>query len=257
MKKLSFVVSIFISITMLLTALTATANQSAKASIPERSGLYDDPDHPGIKVRVIVHPQKETAKATSSLLVCDLADPDSLPVIAKGGWHLPATWTYNLNPNSVPSSVGGTNLPTIVGNGLTDWASAISNKVSFVRGSNTTKDRQAYDGKNIVAWGRTSGSTLGVTYIRYYSSTGLAVDIDTIMNKRVSWKWSGSNTCADTAAYDAENILTHELGHTMGLADEYDADDQNATMYGYGSKGEVKKTTLSTGDITGVTTIYP
>ena len=59
-------------------------------------------------------------------------------------------------------------------------------------------------------------------------------------------------------AYDAQEILTHELGHWMGLGDMYDAANyQNATMYGYGSKAEVKKDTLSTGDISGIGVIYP
>ena len=56
---------------------------------------------------------------------------------------------------------------------------------------------------------------------------------------------------------NAENILNHELGHWLGLEDQYDAANfQYATMYGYGSKGEVLKNTLTDGDNTGAFSIY-
>lgn len=227
------------------------------ATVPERDGTYDEPTAKGIvKVRVIVHKEKPQTSSTP-LLVCGLADPDSTAVVPSAGWHLPSIWTYNLNVSSVPSSIGGSNLPTIASKVFSDWQGAISNKVSFSQGANTNVDRSRYDGKNIVAWGRTSGSSLGVTYIRYFVSGGLVVDVDTIMNKRVAWSWSNSDTCANANTYDAENILNHEIGHWMGLDDTYDGAYTDNTMFGYGSKGEVKKNTLTTGDTAGVNAIYP
>ncbi|MBI2020402.1 matrixin family metalloprotease [Candidatus Daviesbacteria bacterium] len=228
------------------------------SNVPERSGLYDDPDHPGIKVRVIVHPEKPN-QTSNSVLVCSLDDPDSSAVVSPEAWHLPSNWTYNLNPSSVPSSVGvgSSTLSTMAGNGFADWSSAISGKVNFLRGTDTSIARSAYDSKNIIAWGRTQGTALGVTYIRYYTSSGLAVDVDTIMNKKFSWKWSNSNSCAFDDAYDAENVLTHEIGHWLGLDDEYDVIFTDNTMFGYADKGEVKKNTLTTGDILGAQSIYP
>ena len=225
--------------------------------VPEVDGDYPDPKNKDVRVRVFVYKEKQ-AKVSTPSLVCSLGDPDSTAVVAKGNWHLPGSWTYNLNPASVPASVGSANLGTIAGNGFADWFSASGSKVTFTKGADTTKDRQAYDGKNIIAWGRTSGTALGVTYIRYLSSGGLVVDVDTIMNKKFLWSWSNSATCADTASYDAENILTHELGHWMGLNDMYDvANYREATMYGYGAKGEAKKDTLTTGDKAGAAAIYP
>lgn len=234
----------------------AANHVSHQPAIPEKNGTYDDPDHPGVKVRVFVHPERPE-KTSSSALVCDLADPDSTATVDPAGWKLPSTWTYQLNPSSVPASVGGTNLPTIAANGFADWTAAANNKVTFTQGANTTVARQAYDGRNIIAWGRTSGTALGVTYIRYYTATGQVVDVDTIMNKKFPWQWSNSSSCAESTAYDAENILTHELGHWLGLDDEYAAAYIDNTMYGYGAKGEVKKNTLTTGDTAGTTAIYP
>ena len=230
---------------------------SADPAIPERNGVYNDPQHPGVKVRVFVHPAKPETN-TSPVLTCSLSDPESTAVVDRTGWNLSSNWTYNLNPTTVPSSVGSSNLSTIANTAFNNWTTASNSKVTFVRGADSSVKRSAYDGQNIIAWGRTNGSALGVTYTRYYTQTGQVVDVDTIMNVKFPWKWSGgNNTCAYSDAYDAQDILTHELGHWLGLDDEYDsASYQHATMYGYGSKGEVKKDTLTTGDKSGVFAIY-
>lgn len=250
---------VIVIVLVFLTPSVAFASHNPNSQdnvIPEKNGTYDDPNHKGVKVRVFVHPEKPT-KITSNALACNLSDPDSSATVSSAGWKLPSNVTYNLNPSSVPSLVGSSNLTTIALNGFSDWASASASKVTFNRGSDTSVVRTAYDGRNIIAWGRTSGSALGVTYIRYYTSNGMVVDVDTIMNKKFLWRWSGPDTCANSDAYDAENILTHELGHWLGLDDEYDASlYQHATMYGYGSKGEVKKNTLTIGDQQGTFSIY-
>ena len=261
MKYFKKIVSIFSVLALMLSissglALAGPSVDTEKDSIvPEQNGTYDDPGHPGVKVRVFVHAPKEQLVAAPSF-VCELSDPDSSATVGSAGWHLPANVTYQLNPSSVPTSVGSGNLSTIVGNGFSDWSSASGNKISFSRGADTTVDRSANDGKNIVAWGRTSGQALGVTYVRYNTSTGAVVDVDTIMNKKFAWSWANSDICANPTTYDAENILTHELGHWVGLDDVYTSDFVNNTMYGYGAKGEVKKNTLTTGDKAGAYHIY-
>lgn len=238
---------------------------------PDVSGVFEVPERPGMKVRVFAHPAKPTpppkpgassdakpSPTVSNLLACGLTDPDSSSVTSPAGWKIPSgNWTYLLNLNSVPSTVGQNNLDTIVKAGFNQYASASGSLINFERGANTSVNRARLDGRNLISWGRASSGTLGVTYIWYYPSTGLAVEIDTIMNSRYKWTWSNSNSCADSATYDAQNIMTHELGHWLGLNDEYDAGAfGNNTMYGYGSVAEVKKNTLTTGDISGVASIY-
>lgn len=242
---------------------------------PDVSGVYEVPERPGMKVRVFAHPAKpvppsapgKTPKPSASpspssvvnnSLVCSLTDPDSSSVVGKAGWKIPSgNWNYLLNPGSVPSGVGQGNLDTIVKAGFNQYTIASLNKVVFVRGVNTSINRARLDGRNIITWGRASSGTLGVTYIWYYPSTGLTTEIDTIMNNKYKWSWSNSNVCADNSTYDAQNIMTHELGHWLGLNDEYNASlFSNNTMYGYGSVNEVKKNTISTGDVSGVNLIY-
>lgn len=228
---------------------------SNDSGIPEIDGDYPDPVNHNVRVRVFVH--KAKAKQAAAAIAC--ADPDSTSTTGSAGWKLPSgNWTYNLNPSSVPLSVGAVNLPTIANNGFSQWQSAEST-VLLVRGTDTTKTRSSYDRQNIIAWGRANGSALGVTYVRYYTSSGLVVDVDTIMNKKFAWNWNGgdSTTCGNPNTYDAQNILTHEQGHWLGLDDEYDGGFMDNTMFGYGSKGETKKNTLTTGDRAGIAAIYP
>ena len=213
-----------------------------ESEIPEQDGTYDVPGHPNLKVRVFVHHPKPQP-TPSDALVCNLSDPDSSSVVDPAGWHLPSSWTYNLNLSSVPYSVGSSKLPTIADNAFAEWLSPIRGKINFSRGSDTLATRQGYDGKNIITWGRTSASALAVTYTWYYPDIGLVAEVDTIMNNKYAWSWTPytTNACVNTKTYDAQDILTHELGHWVGLNDEYTGEYVNNTMFGYGSKAEIKK----------------
>lgn len=274
MKKILPILSILclvVSIAGMAMAVPAMAKPNmtpaAQIELPDQAGIYAVPGRPDLKLRVFVYhakpdnpgkPAKPEPPAPE--LKCDLDDLDSNAEVGLAGWYLPTTWTYNLNPNSVPSSVGSENLAAITDNAFNAWLNEI-NGVSATRGANTNLTRAKIDGQNIVAWGRTPSSALAVTYTWYYTDTGLAAEIDTLMNSKVGWAWSDPNSwagkiCAYADVYDVQNILTHEIGHTFGLADEYTSEFVNNTMYGYGSKMETKKDTLTTGDIAGVNNIY-
>lgn len=239
-------------------------NGLANREIPEEEGTYDVPGHPNLKVRVFIHRTgkgpKPTPTPTPPPLTCNLEDPNSNSIVEQTVWHLSfGNWVYNLNPGSVPKSVGSENLAFMSEDAFNRWSGAIRREVTFVKGLNTSATRQSYDGQNIITWGRASAGALAITYIWYYPSTGVVAEVDTIMNKLYPWGWTpydSHNLCAATDSYDAQDILTHELGHWVGLNDHYTAEYENNTMYGYGATAEVKKDTLTTGDITGATAIY-
>ncbi|MFH1866982.1 MAG: matrixin family metalloprotease [Patescibacteria group bacterium] len=284
-KKL-FVFTIILALFALMVPVSSQTTNAAgpKIDLPEQAGVYDVPGNPHLKLRVFVHPaknqnhEKQDNKAkpagkgkpappppTETCSPTNTADPDSSAVVNGAGWSLPSTWVYRLNLGSVPSSVGSGNLATITDSSYNAWLNAapnVSAAVSITRGSDTGTNRARLDGQNIITWGRTSGSALATSYVWYYTATGIAAEVDTIMNKKFSWKWSdpatwpSGQTCAYQGVYDAQDILTHELGHTMGLADEYESAYQHNTMYGYGSTGETKKNTLTTGDKVGVENLY-
>ena len=246
--------------------------------LPERAGLYAVPGRPELKLRVFEYPapgldfakkgQRGKPPALSPQEVCDLSsrtDPDSSAVVSGAGWKLPDNWEYNLNPTSVPMAVGADNLASISSQAFSAWLTAsapLPAAVNIQRGPDITISRAVMDGQNIIAWGRASGGALAVSYVWYNKVTGLAVEVDTIMNEKFSWSWSNPDSwpvdqsCAYEGVYDAQNILTHELGHTFGLDDEYGVSYLNNTMYGYGSKSETKKDTLTSGDKTGLGNLY-
>ena len=70
---------------------------------------------------------------------------------------------------------------------------------------------------------------------------------------QTDFNWSGSG---EAGKMDLENILTHELGHVVGMGDLYTSGCSGQTMYGYASTGETNKRTLESGDITGVNKLY-
>lgn len=263
MKKLFVLIFSFALLALVavsVSAKTTNLNANENAQIPEVSGDYAQPGYPGVRVRVFVHSLNPARKPNPTLTPTpsptECTDPSSTAVGQSTGWKLQAgDWTYKVNTSSVPSSVGGDNIATVAQSNFNSWTESIASvvKPNLVNIGTTSKNRNSYDGENIIAWGRTSRSTLGVTYVRYYTTSGIVVDVDTIMNKSVPWVF---NSCSSNA-YDARGILNHEQGHWFGLNDHYTIDYVDNTMYGYGSKGEIKKQTLTQGDKDGINLIYP
>lgn len=218
--------------------------------IPEVNGDYQDPENIHQRVRVFVDKVKDTSVES---LVC--VDNGSDAVVGPTGWKLPGNVVYKLNLSTVPSGVGSANWTLISEKSFAVWSLATNGAINFTRGADTRANKQAGDGQNILAWGRTNGNALAVTYTRYNTITKQVVDVDTIMNQKFAWTWA-DNACGVVNTYDAQNILTHELGHWMGLNDHYTAGYVENTMYGYGAKAETKKNTLTNGDVVGVKSLY-
>lgn len=240
--------------------LSLAKDHDEVADIPEVDGTYDVPGRTGLKVRVFVHrprPAKPSPQPTPTPSIVCYEDLPSTAQIPGAGWKLPATWTYTLNVASVPASVGADNWPVITANSFKSWTDGLTGNPVTIHPASayTALTRYRLDGQNIVTWGRISGSAIAVSYIWYYPG-GEAVEVDTIMNQKYPWYWQTDIKCTNEFAYDAQNILTHELGHSMGLDDVYTGEFVNNTMYGYGSLGETKKSTLTDGDITGVNAVY-
>lgn len=237
-------------------AKTVNPNANSNGQIPEISGDYAVEGNPKLRVRVFVHGDK-SGNHTSQVTAPICEDNRSDAVTGGAGWKLPnTTINYKLNQASAPSGIRSS-VPSFVSASFNKWTNAItldgttSAKPILVANGTTSVTRSRYDGQNIIAWGRTSGSTLGVTYVWYWTATKLVAEVDTIMNNRVSW-----NLSCTTSSYNADNIMIHELGHWFGLNDHYTGGFVENTMYGYGSKGETKKISPENGDFLGLNLIY-
>lgn len=158
---------------------------------------------------------------------------------------------YYVNKSRGPSSGSR----TAVNNAMKTWTKVSSANFNFVYGGDTSsKSHGRYDGKNIVTFGSgLSSNVLAVNQYWYSTSTGYILDSDIKFNT-VDFTWS---TSGSASSYDVQNIATHEFGHSLHLADLYSSADSQKTMYGYGSRGETKKRTLTSDDIRGISYLYP
>lgn len=118
------------------------------------------------------------------------------------------------------------------------------------------------DIKNEVMFGgriNNDPNIIGVTYT-WYNVRKQIVDFDMVLNN-VDYSWGDFSGVADVM--DVQNIVTHELGHGLGLADLYETNrnyDSTTwplqTMWGYSWEGDVIKRTLDSGDKAGIQKLY-
>ncbi|MFA6383482.1 MAG: matrixin family metalloprotease [Parcubacteria group bacterium] len=238
-------------------AMSVSAVSAAKLNyapeLPENDGTYDVLGHPDMKVKIFVHKNKPVKPALAPegvVGICSSDEPSDASVGATG-WKLPSSWNYRLNVSTVPASIGATGLGNIANLSFDEWYGNLPG-MSIIKGDSTKKYKATFDGQNIIAWGNAPATALAITYTWYYTNSGVVAENDTIMNKKFAWSW---NMCS-AKSYDAQNILTHELGHWFGLTDHYKVNYDDNTMYGYGSVAENKKDTLTSGDIIGLQQIY-
>jgi PKD repeat protein len=156
--------------------------------------------------------------------------------------------SYSINATGGPS--GSLNAITAA---MQTWTNVPNKNFTFVyNGSTNSTAWGVNDGKNIVCFGVISDAgVLAVNNFWFYSDTGKMIDSDIKFNTKFTWSTDGSQD-----KYDVQNVATHELGHSLSLADLYGAADSEKTMYGYSAMGETKQRTLNQDDINGINYLY-
>jgi len=119
------------------------------------------------------------------------------------------------------------------------------------------------DGKNTIVFSDPSGSVsdpsgcAGILAVGGYCANGEATTVnDTVFHRIVEGDITVNNgwdTCGFWNATNLAEILTHELGHTIGLAH---STDSTATMYAF-AHFDGRGATVMPDDIAGATFIYP
>ena len=182
------------------------------------------------------------------------SDSDSTSAFALGSWRV-STLNLATNGATVPA---GIDLSGALNGAVGEWEGTDVPNSAFNTGSTTTATRSRLDGVNLVAFGKI-GSAVGVT--RFFISGGTVIESDTLLNAKYPWSddltggADASGGCNGTAgAFDVQAVLTHELGHPIGL--EHILNDVQ-TMYPAIGTGESRKRTLALGDRAGANQKYP
>ncbi len=115
----------------------------------------------------------------------------------------------------------------------------------------TSATKESYDGTNEIFWGSLSSGTIAVTTVWYNRFTKQILEFDMEFNTYYVWGTDGS-----PSKMDLQNIATHELGHSVGLADLYTSSASQETMYGYSNYGVLKARDLYNGDQAGIKKLY-
>lgn len=107
----------------------------------------------------------------------------------------------------------------------------------------------SYDSVNTVIPGyKMNSSTLMCAHVR----SGTYIDeVDIEINMNLPWSYYG-----EADSFDAQAVMTHEMGHALGLVDKYDLFASEWTMYGLTATGETKKRSLHEVDIAALRGLY-
>lgn len=122
------------------------------------------------------------------------------------------------------------------------------------------------DGKNnyMALTKAVTGSTIAVAWTWYYPELYVygpdgtrynkAAESDIYFNGNKQWRAATAESTATYYKFDIRTIATHEVGHTLGLADLYGSEDKSKTMYGY-NNGQVDWS-LGNADLLGLWKLY-
>ena len=109
------------------------------------------------------------------------------------------------------------------------------------------------DGRNVTDWGNLPANVLALT-CTWHSGVD-AVESDARMNK-ADHAWYVTKPSGCKTRYDIEAVMTHERGHTYGLADLTVENHPNLTMRGAIRPCDGRTRTLGKGDVLGLRNKY-
>lgn len=165
-------------------------------------------------------------------------------------WSLPVNYTINpANAQGIPES----QFVSAVSSAANAWDNATPRSLFSGYSVDYSAQFAQLDGKNFVGFYSMPGSgIIGGTTAWYDTDLRYFVEFDTFLNTDYFW----GDATQNASVMDIQNVVTHELGHALGLGDVSDFRCSAATMFSSTAIGETGKRTLESADITGIRKIY-
>ncbi len=170
-------------------------------------------------------------------------------------------WKFNDDGRRAVRAPAGL-LENAVSAAMSQWSHWDSNVVFRYQGLTTAafgatgKDGSCADGTNVVTWDKFDSDIIAMAGVCTDDAGKVVRDADLALN--VTYHWENiTGTPSTRHSIDITSIVTHELGHWLGLLDLDSPQDVHQTMSGYAGYGETNKRTPALGDIMGVQKLFP
>jgi hypothetical protein len=182
--------------------------------------------------------------------------PNDPNAFLRADWRMMGRYTLTRSTFKAPPNVA-TGFASALNAATGTWEATDLPNVFRTVTPTADKPRQKRDGENIVGFANGAAGALGVTRFWIDTSTDTVEEFDILLNLNFPWSTAlngAVNGCSGTAgAFDVQAVLTHELGHPVGL--EHVTNDAQ-TMFGFVATGETRKRSLEAGDLAGVNGKY-
>ncbi len=157
---------------------------------------------------------------------------------------------------SLPTFEGFVSAADAINNSFKTWRDPKDVSIEFIPMGCTNETQTKNDGINNIilvkdSWSpKYDGSAVAITRNYYVAGesyyAGRILDTDILLNA-VNFHFT---TTGESGKYDVQNVVTHEIGHLIGIGHDVDPDQNNeTTMYPKTEPGETKKRTLEEEDL--------
>lgn len=161
---------------------------------------------------------------------------------------------------SADSFIGHPDYVKAIDDGFATWQGQDRSRMTFLAVGCSKGARNLNDGVNhIILITKTwpfDPAAIAITRNFYLAGdsprAGMILDSDILLNG-VNHEFA---TTAEIGKHDVQNILTHEVGHFIGLGHETTPFNSDATMFAQASPNETKKRILKSNDVSGLLAAY-
>ncbi len=202
-------------------------------------------------------PRPLAALALAAALLLSLHPLPALAFTTNGHQWAGLPVKVALNPEGCPVLADGSTIEDVLLAAMAEWASVTCSKAAFEYVGETTATWAADDLNTIfcVPQGQDWNFSVGAAGATLWIPSGMdgVQEVDLALNAtELTWKKGGGNAL-EANVIDPQAVLTHEMGHWLGLSHSA---DPFATMY-YAMLPFGIQATLEADDRTGVCTLYP